>query len=81
MQLTDALLAVDTLANELSRTNVNLRAEMVADEELLDGKKTRMEGLERELATVVMKRLRLLFERYKTSQKANRPSAEDEGSV
>lgn len=41
-QLADAQLAHKKLANKSSRTEANIRAEMVATEELLDAKKVRI---------------------------------------
>lgn len=62
-QLFNAQMALEKLAIESSKTGADLRAEMVAVEELLDAKKSRVKSLERELATDVDRIQQLLTER------------------
>lgn len=80
-QLGDAQFALQKLADESSDTKANLRAEFVAAEKLLDAKRTRVEPLERELATDLGRRQQFLAERRETLQTASCPLAEGKGSL
>lgn len=66
-QLNDARIALEKVADELTRIEAGLRAEMTVDKESYETEETRVESRKRELATEVDKKHQLLTARRETS--------------
>lgn len=76
-----AKLALKTLANKLSMTEANIRAQMAATGELLRAEKARVQHLEHEGAAEIKKKQKLLAERCEVSRAVSCQMVADEETL
>lgn len=76
-QLNESQFALENLADESSRTEADLRAQVIAVGEALSAERERVDRLEGVIAAKTKNRQRLLAKRWETSETASRQLAED----